>query len=37
MKFRRPAKQTPEALTALQKTETERWWWIIKGAGIWAP
>jgi len=32
-----PGEQTPEALTALQKAETERWWRIIKDAGIWAP
>jgi hypothetical protein len=26
--------QTPEALRALQKAEIEKWWPIIKGAGI---
>jgi tripartite-type tricarboxylate transporter receptor subunit TctC len=26
--------QTPEALGALQKAEIEKWWPIIKGAGI---
>jgi hypothetical protein len=29
--------QTPEAMTALQKAETKRWWRIIKDAGIRAP
>jgi hypothetical protein len=28
--------RTPEALGAFQKTEIERWWPIIKAAGIWA-
>jgi hypothetical protein len=27
-------RQTPEALRALLKAETERWWPIIKAAGI---
>ena len=27
-------RQTPEALYAFHKAETERWWPIIKGAGI---
>jgi hypothetical protein len=26
--------RTPEALTALQKAEIEKWWPIIKAAGI---
>ncbi|MEA2871179.1 MAG: hypothetical protein QOH67_1155 [Hyphomicrobiales bacterium] len=29
-----PAQQTPEGLAAFQKTEIEKWWPIIKGAGI---
>jgi len=29
-----PAQQTPEALTAFQKAEIEKWWPIIKAAGI---
>jgi hypothetical protein len=28
------AEQTPEALAALQKSEIERWWPIIKAANI---
>jgi tripartite-type tricarboxylate transporter receptor subunit TctC len=28
------AQQTPEALRALQKSEAERWWPIIKAANI---
>ena len=31
--FRR-AEQTPEALGAFQKSEIEKWWPIIKAAGI---
>jgi hypothetical protein len=27
-------RQTPEALSALQKAEIEKWWPIIKAAGI---
>jgi hypothetical protein len=26
--------QTPEALTAFQKSEIEKWWPVIKAAGI---
>jgi len=29
-----PAQQTPEGLAAFQKAEIEKWWPIIKGAGI---
>jgi len=29
-----PDQQTPEALRALQKSEIEKWWPIIKAAGI---
>jgi tripartite-type tricarboxylate transporter receptor subunit TctC len=29
-----PEQQTPEALAALQKTEIEKWWPIIKAAGV---
>jgi hypothetical protein len=29
-----PERQTPEALRALQKAEIEKWWPIIKEAGI---
>jgi tripartite-type tricarboxylate transporter receptor subunit TctC len=29
-----PARQTPEALRALQKAEIAKWWPIIKAAGI---
>jgi tripartite-type tricarboxylate transporter receptor subunit TctC len=29
-----PERQTPEALAAFQKAEIEKWWPIIKGAGI---
>jgi tripartite-type tricarboxylate transporter receptor subunit TctC len=29
-----PAQQTPEALGAYQKAEIEKWWPIIKAAGI---
>ena len=32
--FPSPAEQTPEALGALQKAEIEKWWPIIKAAGI---
>ena len=32
--FPLPAEQTPEALGALQKAEIEKWWPIIKAAGI---
>jgi hypothetical protein len=28
------AQQTPEALAALQKAEIEKWWPIVKAAGI---
>jgi tripartite-type tricarboxylate transporter receptor subunit TctC len=29
-----PEQQTPETLSALQKTEIEKWWPIIKAANI---
>jgi hypothetical protein len=29
-----PEQQTPEALAAFQKAEIEKWWPIIKAAGI---
>ena len=29
-----PDRQTPEALSALQKADIEKWWPIIKAAGI---
>jgi hypothetical protein len=29
-----PAQQTPEALAAHQKAEIDKWWPIIKAAGI---
>jgi tripartite-type tricarboxylate transporter receptor subunit TctC len=29
-----PGQQTPEALQAFQKAEIEKWWPIIKAAGI---
>jgi tripartite-type tricarboxylate transporter receptor subunit TctC len=29
-----PEQQTPEALTALQKAEIEKWWPVIKAANI---
>jgi tripartite-type tricarboxylate transporter receptor subunit TctC len=29
-----PAEQTPEALGALRKAEADRWWPIIRAAGI---
>jgi hypothetical protein len=29
-----PEQQTPEVLAALQKAEIEKWWPIIKAAGI---
>jgi tripartite-type tricarboxylate transporter receptor subunit TctC len=29
-----PDQQTPEALSALQKADIEKWWPIIKAAGI---
>ena len=29
-----PDQQTPEALAALQKADIEKWWPIIKAAGI---
>jgi tripartite-type tricarboxylate transporter receptor subunit TctC len=30
----RPEQQTPQALRAFQKAEIEKWWPIIKAAGI---
>ena len=29
-----PAQQTPQALAALQKSDIEKWWPIIKAAGV---
>ena len=33
-RFRRASMQTPEALAAFQKAEIEKWWPIIRAAGI---
>lgn len=34
MQITPPAQQTPAALAAFQKAETQRWWPIIKAANI---